>query len=163
MTRNVLSLGNIVAASMDQLESADILRTFMSAYGEAWNTNDVEAIMNAYATPCFVVKGGHVLRHNDEAAKRQYFAELLASNNQQGPHAWSIGDLKPRQLGSDAASSPFAGSPGGPINHFCGISSIPICSRSKRVSGESWVTLYTTTDTNARRSLSDRVGRRGPR
>lgn len=59
--------------------------------------------MKAYTTPCFVVKGGHVLRHNDEAAKRQYFAELLASNNQQGPHAWSIGDLKPRQLGSDAA------------------------------------------------------------
>ena len=53
---------------MDQLESADILRTFMSAYGEAGNTNDVEAIMKAYATPCFVVKGGHVLRHNDEAA-----------------------------------------------------------------------------------------------
>ena len=67
-----------------------------------WNTNDVDAIGNAYATPCFVVKAGQVLRHNDDAAKRRYFAELLASNNQEGPHTWSIGDLKLQRLGSDA-------------------------------------------------------------
>ena len=30
------------------------------------------------------------------------FAELLASNNQEGSHTWSIGDLKLQRLGSDA-------------------------------------------------------------
>lgn len=48
------------------------------------------------------MKAGQVLRHNDDAAKRRYFAELLASNNQEGPHTWSIGDLKLQRLGSDA-------------------------------------------------------------
>jgi len=43
-----------------------------------------------------------VLRHNDDVAKRRYFAELLASNNQEGPHTWSIGDLKLQRLGFDA-------------------------------------------------------------
>ena len=32
----------------------------------------LDAIVAAYATPCFVVKGGRVLRHEDEAAKARY-------------------------------------------------------------------------------------------
>jgi hypothetical protein len=63
----------------------------------------VDAIMNAYATPCFVVKGGRVLRHSDETAKRHYFSELLASNNRHGPHTWSIGHVKLQPMGPDAA------------------------------------------------------------
>ncbi|HVD53710.1 MAG TPA: hypothetical protein VNC13_05980 [Propionibacteriaceae bacterium] len=43
---------------MDHGDSTDVLRVFMTQYGEAWNLDDVDAIMNAYATPCFVVKGG---------------------------------------------------------------------------------------------------------
>jgi ketosteroid isomerase-like protein len=88
---------------MDQGDSTDVLRGFITQYGEAWNADDVDAIMNAYATPCFVVKGDRVLRHNDETAKRRYFTELLASNNQHGPHTWSIGDVKLQPLGRDAA------------------------------------------------------------
>ncbi|HEY6688095.1 MAG TPA: hypothetical protein VI094_18010 [Propionibacteriaceae bacterium] len=33
----------------------------------------------------------------------RYFAELLASNSQEGPHIWSIRDSKLQRLGSDAA------------------------------------------------------------
>jgi hypothetical protein len=40
-----------------------------------------------------VVKGGRVLRHNNEAAKHQDFEALLRSNQDQGSHAWSVGDL----------------------------------------------------------------------
>jgi ketosteroid isomerase-like protein len=43
---------------MDQGDSTDVLRVFMTEYGEAWNADDVDVIMNAYAAPCFVVKGG---------------------------------------------------------------------------------------------------------
>jgi ketosteroid isomerase-like protein len=70
---------------MDHGDSTDVLQKFIAQYGEAWNGDDVYAIMNAYATPCFVVKGGRVLRHSAETAKRHNFSELLASDNQHGP------------------------------------------------------------------------------
>ena len=76
---------------------------FMDAYTEGWNAGDLDAIVAAYATPCFVVKGGRVLRHEDEAAKARYFRGLLAGNRREGPHIWSIGRLERRLLGSDAA------------------------------------------------------------
>ena len=76
---------------------------FMDAYTEAWNAGDLDGIVAAYATPCFVVEGGRVLRHEDEAAKARYFGDLLAGNRCEGPHTWSIGHLDRRSLGSDAA------------------------------------------------------------
>ena len=82
---------------------ADELAGFMAAYTEAWNTGDLDAIVAAYATPSYVVKGGRVLRHEDEAAKAGYFGELLAGNRREGPHTWSIADLERRPLGDAAA------------------------------------------------------------
>jgi catechol 2,3-dioxygenase-like lactoylglutathione lyase family enzyme len=82
---------------------ADDLAGFMDAYTRAWNARDLDAIVAAYATPCFVVKGGQVLRHEDEAAKARYFGDLLAGDRREGPHTWSIGHLERRPLGSDAA------------------------------------------------------------
>lgn len=79
------------------------LAQFMGSYAEAWNRGDLDLIVGAYATPCFVVKGGQVLRHQDEAAKRGYFADLLAGNRREGPHTWSIAELDARPLGRDAA------------------------------------------------------------
>ena len=76
---------------------------FMDAYTGAWNAGDLDAIVASYATPCFVVKGGQVLRHEDEAAKARYFGDLLAGNRREGPHTWSIGHLERRLLGNDAA------------------------------------------------------------
>ncbi len=76
---------------------------FMASYAEAWNVGDLDRVVGAYATPCFVVKGGRVLRHEDEAAKARYFGDLLAGNRREGPQAWSIGRLERRLLGSDAA------------------------------------------------------------
>jgi len=82
---------------------SDELVRFMAAYAEAWTTGDLDGILGAYATPCFVVKDGRVLRQEDEAAKARYFGDLLAANRREGPHAWTIGQLDPRPLGSDAA------------------------------------------------------------
>jgi len=83
--------------------SAAKVEGFMAAYTEAWNAGDLEAIVAAYATPCFVVKGGRVLRHEDKPTKARYFGDLLAANRREGPHIWSIGRLERRLLGSDAA------------------------------------------------------------
>jgi len=57
----------------------------------------------AYATPCFVVKGGRVLHHTDPAAKARYFGDLRDGNRRQGPHRWDLGDLEERPLGGDGA------------------------------------------------------------
>ena len=62
----------------------DELAQFMGSYAEAWNRADLDSIVGAYATPCFVVKGGQVLRHWDEAAKHSYFGDLLAGNQGEG-------------------------------------------------------------------------------
>jgi hypothetical protein len=51
-----------------------------------------------------VVKGGRVLRHEDEAAKARYFGDLLAGNRREEPHTWSIARLERRPPGSDAAA-----------------------------------------------------------
>jgi hypothetical protein len=82
--------------------TAEVTR-FMDAYTEAWNAGDLDGIVAAHATPCFVVKGGRVLRDEDEAAKARYFGDLLAGNRREGPHTWSIGHLERRPLGSGAA------------------------------------------------------------
>ena len=81
----------------------DELARFMASYAEAWNTGDLDGIVGAYATPCFVVKEGRVLRQQDEPAERRYFGDLLAGNQRQGPHSWAIAELDPRPLGRDAA------------------------------------------------------------
>ena len=88
---------------MDVRRAPDDVAGFIGAYAEAWNSGDLDRIVGAYATPCFVVKGGRVLRNDDEPAKRRYFGDLLAGNRRQGPHLWSVADLDPRLLGRDAA------------------------------------------------------------
>jgi hypothetical protein len=96
-------------------------------YAEAWNSGNLNLIAGAYATPCFVVKGGRVLRHEDHAAKRRYFGELLAGNQQQGPHRWSTGDLDTRLLGRGAAMVTVPGSAAGRTDRRSGSSWTPIC------------------------------------
>jgi hypothetical protein len=76
---------------------------FLRWYQRAWNGLDLDRILAAYATPCFVVKGGCVLHHADPAAKARYFTELLDGNRRQGPHRWDLGDLEERPLGGDGA------------------------------------------------------------
>jgi hypothetical protein len=76
---------------------------FLRWYQRAWNDLDLDRILDAYATPCFVVKGGRVLHHQDDAAKARYFGELLDGNRRQGPHRWDLGDLEQRPLGRDGA------------------------------------------------------------
>jgi hypothetical protein len=76
---------------------------FLGWYQRAWNDLDLDRILAAYATRCFVVKGGRVLHHRDDAAKARYFADLLDGNRRQGPHRWDLSDLEQRPLGRDGA------------------------------------------------------------
>ena len=92
---------------MHERQPVDDLARFLDAYTEAWNAGDLDGIVGAYATPCFVAKEGRVLRHPDQAAKRRYFGDLLAGNQRQGAHIWSIAELDPRRLGGDAAMRRF--------------------------------------------------------
>jgi hypothetical protein len=73
----------VMALMLPSAESAVVLKGFIDEYTEAWNSADVAAIVEAYATPCFVVKGGRVLRHGDQAAKHRDFSELLTSNQRE--------------------------------------------------------------------------------
>jgi hypothetical protein len=78
---------------MAEPQPAADLEGFLAACTRAWNTGDLDGIVDAYATLCFVVKDGQVLRHRDDVAKRRYFGESLAGNRSQGPHTWSVGEL----------------------------------------------------------------------
>ena len=88
---------------MAEPQPAADLEGFMAASTQAWNTGDLDGIVDAYATPCFVVKDGRVLRHHDDVVKRRYVGELLAGNRRQGLDTWSVGEFDPRPLGRDAA------------------------------------------------------------
>jgi ketosteroid isomerase-like protein len=84
----------VMALMQPSAESAVVLKGFIDEYTEAWNSADVAAIVEAYATPCFVVKGGRVLRHGDQAARHRDFSELVTSNQREGMHTWSVGNLE---------------------------------------------------------------------
>jgi ketosteroid isomerase-like protein len=129
-------------ASMDQPDATNVLTAFVNDYTAAWNSGDVAAIVDAYATPCFVVKGGRVLRHNDQEAKRRYFEELV-SNQVHGPHVWSIGNLDMHPLGRDAAMITVRWIARRPDQYCSGTFSIPIWWPSRTVVAESWATLST--------------------
>jgi hypothetical protein len=88
---------------MSQFEQPGDVAEFFRLYPEAWNSADLDLIANAYATPCFVVKSGQVVRHKDPGAKHRYFADLLAGNQQQGAHTWSIRNVEERPLGRGAS------------------------------------------------------------
>jgi hypothetical protein len=76
---------------------------FLGWYRDGWNALDLDRILDAYATPCFVAKGGRVLHLRDHAAKARHFGDLLAGNRGQGPHRWDLGDVDLRRLGRDGA------------------------------------------------------------
>jgi ketosteroid isomerase-like protein len=86
---------------MDERRAPDDVADFIGAYAEAWTCGDLDRIVGAYATPCYVVKDGRVLHHDDEPAKRRYFGDLLAGNRRQGPHLWSVADLDSYLLAAD--------------------------------------------------------------
>ena len=71
---------------MDEREPPDDPVDFLRWYRDGWNDLDLDRILDAYATPCFVVKGGRVLPHRDHAAKARHFQDLLDGNRGQGPH-----------------------------------------------------------------------------
>jgi hypothetical protein len=89
--------------AVDQRDPPDDPVGLLRWYQEAWNDRDLERILDAYATPCFVAKGGRVLHHRDQAGKARYFGDLLAGNRRQGPHRWELGDVDLRPLGRDGA------------------------------------------------------------
>jgi hypothetical protein len=91
------------------------------------NDLDLDRILDAYATPCFVVKGGRVLHHQDDAAKARYFGELLDGNRRQGPHRWDRATSSSARWAATARWSPSAGPAGGPTARPSGSSSTPTC------------------------------------
>src|SRR3990172_10818646 len=54
-----------------------VFRDFMLRYAAAWDAYDLEAILDAYHTPCAIYKDGVQIANPDEATKRRYFGDLL--------------------------------------------------------------------------------------
>jgi hypothetical protein len=63
------------------------LREFMGDYGRAWDAADLDKIVAAYTTPCFVQSAGRLHWNLDEDDKRSFFQELLESYQRRGCRA----------------------------------------------------------------------------
>ena len=76
----------------------------LERYRQAWDDGDLGAILDAYHTPCFVFKRGHVEVCLDEPAKRRYFSALLEATRDalRAGARWNGGGLRVIDLGRDA-------------------------------------------------------------
>jgi hypothetical protein len=90
-----------VIGSPDTL--AEELRAYMTTYCEAWNREDLEAIINSYHLPCFIYKYGTLYALLDVASKRDYFAVFIEVNRNEGPATWEVLTFPPIQLGRNSA------------------------------------------------------------
>src|SRR3972149_4921829 len=61
-----------------------VFRDFMLRYAAAWDAYDLEAILDAYHTPCAIYKDGVQIANPDEATKRRYFGDLLERDRSAG-------------------------------------------------------------------------------
>ena len=71
------------------------LRTFMDSYCEAWNREDLDAILDAYHVPSFTYKYGTLHAFMDAESRRKYVAGFIEVNRQEG--ASDLGDRQFRR------------------------------------------------------------------
>jgi hypothetical protein len=82
---------------------ADFFRAYMDAYCEAWNREDLEAILDTYHLPCFIYKSGTLYALLDAESKRDYFARFVEVNRNEGPARWEILTFSLMELGRSSA------------------------------------------------------------
>jgi hypothetical protein len=129
--------------AVDQRDPPDDPVGLLRWYQEAWNDLDLERILDAYATPCFVAKGGRVLHHRDQAGKARYFGDLLAGTGARARTAGSSATSTCAAWAATAPWSPSAGPAGGPTARSSGSSPTPACWRASGDGGGSSATWST--------------------
>jgi len=80
-----------------------VLRTFMSSYCEAWNREDLDAILDAYHEPSFTYKYGTLHAFMDAESRRKYVAGFIEVNRQEGPATWEIASFAVIDLGRNSS------------------------------------------------------------
>jgi hypothetical protein len=78
-------------------------RAYLDAYCDSWNREDLEAILDAYHLPCFIYKRGTLFALLEEGPKRDYFAEFVEVNRQEGPATWEIAGFSLVEQGRSSA------------------------------------------------------------
>jgi hypothetical protein len=81
----------------------NFFRAYMDAYCDAWNREDLEAILDTYHLPCFIYKRGTLYALLDERSKRDYIAGFVELNRQEGPATWEMPTFSLIELGHSSA------------------------------------------------------------
>jgi len=79
------------------------LRNFMDTYCEAWNREDLDAILDAYHVPSFTYKYGTLHAFMDAESRRKYVAGFIEVNRQEGPATWEIASFAVIDLGRNSS------------------------------------------------------------
>jgi hypothetical protein len=80
-----------------------VLRRFLDAYRDAWNHDDVDAILRAYHVPSFTYKDATLHVFPDAESRRDYIAEFIEENRRQGPARWEIVAFAATDLGHNSS------------------------------------------------------------
>jgi len=75
----------------------------MLRYAAAWDAYDLEAILDAYHTPCAIYKDGVQIANPDEATKRRYFGDLLERYRGAGVVGSEMSGFSVHDLGHNSA------------------------------------------------------------
>jgi hypothetical protein len=78
-------------------------RAYMDAYCDAWNREDLDAIIDSYHLPCFIYKPGALYALLDAESKRKYFAGFVEVNRNEGPARWEMPTFSLIELGRSSA------------------------------------------------------------
>jgi uncharacterized protein DUF4440 len=81
----------------------DQLRTFIDRYCDAWNREDLGAILQAYHVPSFTYKYGTLHSFSDAESRRDYVAGFIAENRRVGPATWEMVSVAVTDLGRNSA------------------------------------------------------------
>jgi hypothetical protein len=81
----------------------DFFRAFMASYCDAWNREDLDAILDCYHLPCFIYKYGTLYALLDAETKRDYVAGFIEVNRAEGPATWEMLSFSLTDLGRDSA------------------------------------------------------------
>jgi hypothetical protein len=80
-----------------------VLRQFIDAYRDAWNQEDVDAILRAYHVPSFTYKDATLHAFPDAESRRAYVVEFVEENRRVGPATWEIVTFEVTDLGYNGA------------------------------------------------------------
>ena len=90
----------------EHFHDADDEATFheiLHRYAAAWDSGDLETILDAYHTPCAIYMDGALESMPDEAAKRRHFAGLLERYRAGDTARMEMADLALQELGHNSA------------------------------------------------------------